>query len=165
MRSNFLSHIDLQYMMHSSQTRYLSFMVCHYSLLTNQMISLKLMDHATLPCKRCQIGVQVQNLFMMFSLEEGILPTEMPSMTLPIPSSLNTMSGSMPSSSHLDVVPKFVWLIMMCWGRREGHQVEMVVGVISTSQLFTSTTLCQMDKMKLASLSQRLDSHNDHLKL
>lgn len=50
-------------------------------------------------------------------------------------------------------------------GGERGIKLRWVVGVISTSQLFTSTTLCQMDQMKLASLPQQLDSHNDHLKL
>lgn len=55
-------------------------------MFTNQMISLKLMDHVMMPCKRCQISVHVQDLFIMFSFEEDmLLPIEMPFMTTPMP--------------------------------------------------------------------------------
>ena len=67
---------DLQHMMHLSHLSCLSFTVCHYSLLMNHVISLKFMDHAMMPCKSCWIGIQVQNLFMMFSLVEGMLSTQ-----------------------------------------------------------------------------------------
>lgn len=75
-------------------------------------------------------------------------------------------SGSLPSFFRFQCYPGFASPILTCWGRQEGHHVEMMVGGISTLLVVHIHHLVRNGPNETCLFAEAVGlPHNDHFKL